>query len=98
MQKINLSTMQKLLSGLSQEVLVSAGNVNPYLLEHVICALQKGKKVRYGDLDYDQFEDQDLRLACQYCEDLESVERHLSNLSERIKGAEACAVKQRVFC
>lgn len=98
MPKISLSTMQKLLSDLPQEVLLSAEHVNSYLLEHVICALQSGKEVRYGDLDYDQFDDQDLRLACQYCEDLDSVESRLSHLSDQIRDTEACAIKQRAFC
>ncbi len=98
MQKINLSAMSALLNGLPEEELVPTNGVNPYLLEHVIRALLQGKKVRYGDLDYDQFEDQDLRLACRYCDELESKERELLRLADQIQCTNACAVKLRAFC
>lgn len=77
---------------------VSTAEVSPYLLEHVIRPLMRGEKVRYGDIDYDQFEDVDLRVASGYCEDIYCVARKLEQFVGDISNTESAARRTRVFC
>lgn len=77
---------------------VSTEEVSPYLLEHLIRPLLSGEKVRYGDIDYDKFEDIDLRVASGYCDDLWQVANKLEQCVGDIAKTEPTARRVRAFC
>ena len=98
MFKIDLFTISTLLHDLPGEELVPTKNLNSYLMESVIQPILQGKKVHYGDLDYDQFDDLDLHRAHGYCSALSNAGYKLLTLSKAIHNADACASRQCVFC
>lgn len=77
---------------------VSTEEVNPYLLEHLIRPLLRNEPVRYGDIDYDAFEDIDLRIASGYCNDLWQVANKLEQFVGDIASTQPAARRVRVFC
>lgn len=98
MPQVNLKTLNQALLRLPAEEIVSTKFVSPYLLEHVIIPLQQNRSVCYGDLDYDQFDDLELRDASGYCDKLEGASCHLKRLEDAIAHTTACPIKQRAFC
>ena len=98
MLKLDLNLLQMRFSQAEQTETVSTENVNPYLLEHIIRPLLRGETIRYGDVDYDRFEDEDLRSASGYCDEIGHTEYKLSQLQNDIAGLNPCACKLRTFC
>lgn len=74
------------------------GNTNPYLIETIIKPLLAGKSVKYGDIDFSEFELDELRTAAGYCDDISRTSEKLKSLVANISGAEAAACKTRLFC
>lgn len=77
---------------------VPTEEVNLYLLEQVIRPLLSGEKVRYGDIDYDAFEDVDLRVASSYCDDIFQVVYKLEQFVGDIANTQPAARRMRTFC
>lgn len=98
MPQINLEILQESLHGLPEEELVATDLVSPYLLNRVILPLQRNETVCYGDLDYDQFDDLELRNASSYCDSLSSAAYELERLTDSIQRVTACSIKRRAFC
>ncbi len=98
MPSIDLSVLQKNLHEQSQEETVPFDYVNRYLLDKVIFPVRNGECVRYGDIDFDQFDDLDLRYASGYCRELHGMSYRLDGFIRTIRQTEACAIKHRAFC
>lgn len=96
--KISMKALAERLEQVEPEEAVPSEGMNPYLLQHIIEPMRKGIPVRYGEIDYEQFDDMDLRRAAGYCDALEMLSYRLERLAEQVRRADACAVKQRVFC
>lgn len=77
---------------------VPTEGVNPYLLEHVLHPYMREEPVRYGEIDYDAFEDDELRCFSNYCEELYSAAYKLNQFSKTVASACPEARRQRAFC
>jgi len=77
---------------------VSTDGVNPYLLEHILKPHLRGKPVRYGDIDYDAFENDDLYRFSEYCEELNAAGSRLDQFTGTLAAIEPEACKKRTFC
>lgn len=98
MLKVDLSVMDHELQQLRDEEIVPTAHLNAYLCAAVIVPVMDGCPVRYGDLDYDQFDDLDIQMASEYCDALGDRMRELARLSAAISDLDACAIKRRAFC
>lgn len=96
--KISMKVFMEELKQTEPEEAVSSEGLSPYLQQHIIEPMRQGIPVRYGEIDYEQFDDMDLRRAAGYCAALEMLSYRLEGLAEQVRRADACAVKQRVFC
>jgi hypothetical protein len=77
---------------------VPTEGVNPYLIESVLKPLLKDEPLRYGDIDYDAFDDEDLRDLAEYCEALYRTASHLNGFEREIVRTRPEARRIRVFC
>ena len=98
MPQVDLKALNQALLSLPAEEIVSTKFVSPYLLEHVIVPLQQNQPVCYGDLDYDQFDDLELRDASGYCDELSRAAYRLEKLAGNIEHVQACPILKRTFC
>lgn len=63
---IDLFRLAEKLADAPSEPSVPTGETLPYLLEHVWRPLAEGKDLQYRDIDFDQFEADDLRILSDY--------------------------------
>ena len=96
--QLDLKALRTLLEKAPQEETVDSSDVNPYLLQKVLFPLLAGTDLRYGDIDYSQFEADDLRELAHYCDERGSMRHRLADLKCRLVDAAACACKHRAFC
>ncbi len=77
---------------------VPTEGVSPYLLEHVLKPYIRNETVRYGDLDYDAFEDDELQRFSEYCGELYNAAYKLDQFSDTMSKTRPEPCKRRVFC
>lgn len=77
---------------------VSTERVSEYLLEHFLKPYVREEKLVYGDLDFDAFDDDDLRVLWRYCEAMEETGNKLSCISVALSRAVPEACRRRTFC
>ncbi len=77
---------------------VSKEGVNEYLLENVLKPYMREENVRYGDIDFDAFEADDLRRLSNYCDELQGAAHKLEQFAGTV--AKICpeARRLRSFC
>ena len=94
---IDLERLRRSLQEAPPEESVSHNDVNPYLFA-LLQRLLTGENVTYGEIDFSQFEADDLRVLSHYCHERESVSSRLWQLAETIGKARAFSCKARAFC
>lgn len=95
---INISTLMGNLAQAAPEKPIPSDDVNPYLLNVLLRRLLRGENVTYGEVDFSQFEADDLRTLAGYCERRGAQSRRLVEFVKNVDKAEAFHVKTRAFC
>ena len=96
--KLDLKILCGLLAGAGEEETVSTRNCNPYLLETVLQPLMREETVLLKDIDFSQFDADDIRTLVGYYDSLERQGRKLEQLVGAIANIEPIACKARRFC
>ena len=96
--ELNIAMLTKKLAGAQPEPTVPPGDTNPYLLETIIEPFRCGKTVKYGDIDFSEFELDDLRVAAGYCEKIGRTSMRLEGLVANMSLSECMVCKTRSFC
>lgn len=96
--KLDLELLSMLFFQAQEGPPVSTEGVNPYLLENVLKPFLRRETLRYGDLDYDAFEDDDLHRFSEYCRELYDAGSKLDQLSATMSKTQPEPCKQRMFC
>lgn len=94
---IDLKRLQHSLKNAEPEESVSHDDVNPYLFA-LVQRLLAGEDVTYGEIDFSQFEADDLRVVSYFCHEREHLSYQLNELVGRIDKAYALPCKARAFC
>ena len=95
---IDLKKLEGNLWRAAPEKTVPDDKVSPYLLNVLLRRLQAGEDVTYGEIDFSQFEADDLRVVSYYCQEREGLSQHLYMLVANIDKAKALSCKARAFC
>lgn len=95
---LDLCVLCQSLQDAKEEEIVSTEGVNPYLLNEVLEPLLCGKKLCYGDIDYTQFEADDLRTLADHYDRRCRASHRLETLVGVIAKAEPAACRSRAFC
>lgn len=96
--KMDLKTLCGLLARTSEEESVSSKDCNPYLLEKVLRPLIRDETVLVKDIDFGQFDADDIPTLVGYYESLEMQGRKLMELAGAVAAIEPVACKTRRFC
>lgn len=96
--KMDLKGFCKQLARAEEEETVSTKDGNTYLLEQVIRPLMESKKVLVRDIDFSEFDADDVQWLYGYYESLEMQGRKLAALAGTIGNIEPVACKVRQFC
>ena len=96
--ELNLKRLAESFSAAQAEETVPKGDTNPYLLATIIEPLLARRSVKYGDIDFSEFELDDLRRAAGYCDDISKTSYKLETLVANMSASEATACKTRSFC
>ena len=94
---IDLKRLQHSLKEAAPEDSVSHEDVNPYLFA-LVQRLLAGEDMTYGEIDFSQFEADDLRVVSYYCQMRDSFADRLRGLVREIDKAQALSCKARSFC
>lgn len=95
---IDLTALTRSLSNAKAVESVPCDKVNPYLLNVLLRRLLCGEDMTYGEIDFSQFEADDLRVLAWYCEEHSDLSHRLSEFVENMDSAEAFHCKARAFC
>ena len=95
---VDLSKLEENLQRAKSEKTVPDDDLNPYLLNVLLRRLQAGEDLTYGEIDFSQFEADDLRVLAGYCESRNSVSQSLAYLVGCIGRAKAFCCTARSFC
>ena len=96
--KMDLKCLCGQLSKAKEEEAVSTANCNPYLLERVLRPLMLQETVLLKDVDFGQFDAEDIQEIRGYYESLEMQGRKLMELVGVMANMEPVACKTRRFC
>lgn len=96
--KMDLKCLCGQLSKAKEEEAVSTANCNPYLLERVLRPLMLQETVLLKDVDFGQFDAEDIQEIAGYYESLEMQGRKLMELVGVMANMEPVACKTRRFC
>lgn len=96
--KMDLKGLCCLLAKANEEESVSSKDCNPYLLEKVLRPLMRNETLRLRDIDFSQFDADDIHTLSSYYESLEMQGRNLMQLVGAVASIEPTACKVRRFC
>ena len=94
---LDLQVLQASLNELPSEETVDSSEVNPYLLNEVLRPLLSGKVLHYGDIDFSEFDADDLRVISDYCDKRDHAMCGLQKIVTGLVEARASACKSRAF-
>ena len=89
---------EKLKSIEAEDTVPGKEEVLPYLYNHILLPLLSGRLVRYGDIDFDAFEADDLRVLSYYCDEINRTVSRLEHLNQKLIETSPAASRHRAFC
>ena len=95
--KLDLKKFCLLLSQAKEPPKADEG-VNRYLLDHVLTPALNGICVRIGDIDFSQFDEEDIEILAEHYDGLDDAKRDAARLGAQITGIPPIARKVRAFC
>lgn len=96
--KMDLSGLCKQLAHAKEEEAVPTEDCNPYLLECILRPLMRDERVMLKDIDFEQFEAEDVHTLSDYYDSLEMQGQKLLQLAGAVAAIEPVACKARRFC
>lgn len=96
--KMNLKLLCKELSQAKEEEAVSAQDCNSYLLDRVLRPLMRDETLLLKNIDFSQFDAEDIHTLNGYYQSLEMQGRRLMGLVGTVAAIEPAARKVRQFC
>ena len=95
--KLDLKKFCLLLSQAKEPPKADEG-VNRYLLDHVFAPALSGTAVLIGDIDFSQFDEEDIEILAGYYDSMDDAQRDAARLEAQITGIPPIARKVRAFC
>lgn len=96
--KMNLKELQRAFRKVTEGETVPRDGLNAYLLEQVLRPTMLGRPPRLNEIDYEQFEEDDIGRLAEYYDHLESTSRQLSQFVGAVASIAATPCRARQFC
>ena len=96
--KIDFSMLVKNLNALPHMPALEPENIPPYVLTHILAPLKNDDCIRFADLDFEAFTEEDLENLYRALAETEDKEQRLNHLCSTFCNSEPKAATQRTFC
>ena len=96
--KIDLSKLLKGLEALPHTPALEPENVPPYVLTNILAPLKNDDCIRFADLDFEAFTEEDIDSLYSALSDAEDREHRLNRLCSIFDHCKPKAAAQRKFC
>ena len=96
--KIDLSKLLKGLEALPHMPVSEPENVSPYVLTNILAPLKNDDCIRFADLDFEAFTEEDIDSLYSALSDAEDREHRLNRLRSIFDHSKPKAAAQRKFC
>lgn len=96
--KIDLSNLLKGLEALPHMPVPEPENISPYVLTNILAPLRKDDCIRFADLDFGAFTEEDIDSLYSALSDAEDREHRLNRLRSIFDHSKPKAAAQRKFC
>mgnify|MGYP000861433066 FL=1 len=96
--KIDLSKLLKGLEGLPHTPALEPENVPPYVLTNILAPLKNDDCIRFADLDFEAFTEEDIDSLYSALSDAEDREHRLNRLRSIFDHSKPKGAAQRKFC
>ena len=96
--KIDFSMLVKNLNALPHMPVPEPENVPPYVLTHILKPLKNDNCIRFADLDFEAFTEEDIDSSYSALSDAEDREHRLNRLRSTFDHSKPKAAAQRKFC
>lgn len=71
--------------------------LNPYLMDTILPRLEREESVELGEIDFDQFDEEDLLILIDYFDWWERLQYPICSLNRRLREIPPSSIKTRVF-
>lgn len=96
--KIDFSMLVKNLNALPHTPALEPENVPPYVLTNILALLKNDDCIRFADLDFEAFTEEDIDSLYSALSDAEDREHRLNRLRSIFDHSKPKAAAQRKFC
>ena len=96
--KIDLSKLLKGLEALPHMLVPEPENISPYVLTNILAPLRKDDCIRFADLDFEAFTEEDIDSLYSALSDAEDREHRLNRLRSTFDHSNPKAAAQQKFC
>ena len=96
--KIDLSKLLKGLEALPHMSVPEPENISPYVLTNILAPLRKDDCIRFADLDFEAFTEEDIDSLYGALSEAEDREHRLNRLRSIFDHSKPNAAAQRKFC
>ena len=96
--KLHLKDLCRELSGAKDEETVPSKEVNPYLLDNVLRPALRGEAPVFGDIDYEQFDLEDIGVLSNYYDRIWKTSEQLGQLVSAVISLPPVPSRERQFC
>lgn len=96
--KLHLKDLCREFGRAKDEETVSSKGVNPYLLENVLRPTLQGEAPRLGDIDYEQFELEDIGALSDYYDNIWKDSAKLGQFVRAVTALPPVPSRERQFC
>ena len=96
--KIDLSKLLKGLEALPYMPVPEPENISPYVLTNILAPLRKDDCIRFADLDFEAFTEEDIDSLYGALSEAEDREHRLNRLRSIFDHSKPNAAAQRKFC
>lgn len=96
--KIDLSKLLKGLESLPHTPAPEPENISPYVLTNILAPLRKDDCIRFADLDFEAFTEEDIDSLYGALSDAEDREHRLNRLRSIFDHSKPKAAAQQKFC
>ena len=94
----DLNCLCQLLASAPDEEIVSSEGCNAYLMEKVFRPMLRGEPPRIGEIDYGQFEEDDIGIVAAYFDRLWYQAQKIEQFVGAVSSIDPAACKVRRFC
>ncbi len=96
--KLHLKDLCREFGRAKNEETVPSGGVNPYLLENVLRPALQGEAPMLGDIDYEQFDLEDIGALSDYYDKMYTVAEKLGQFVSAVTSLDPVSSRERQFC